>query len=126
MRVIAVVVAAALASGCVTIFKGTSQTVTITTDPPGADVTVGPHRVKTPARVKLAKRYRYTVLIRKAGYQPTHTVIAAVGLEPLYWLNYLNVALFGIGFSIDYADCAAARLPAVVNVRLEPLPGAQP
>lgn len=62
---------AILLSGCASIIKGTSQTVTFTSVPDGAEVLVdGMSRGVTPLTLKLKKNEYESVMIKKSGYRP--------------------------------------------------------
>ena len=58
-----------LVTGCSTIFKGTTQVVTITSDPSNADVLVdGNNMGKTPLSVSLKKNAYTSMTVKKSGY----------------------------------------------------------
>jgi hypothetical protein len=121
VTVVVAILAIALAvapAGCVTILKGRSQVVAITSEPSGASVTVGEHRVTTPAQVRLSRRWKYLALVRKDGYRPTRAVIAEAGREGVFWLNYFTCALFCFGFGVDAG--LSYRLTPTIHVVLEP------
>lgn len=55
--------------GCASVLKGTSQTVTFTSTPDGAEVLVdGLSRGVTPLSISLKKNQYSTVMVKKAGY----------------------------------------------------------
>lgn len=68
-------------TGCATLFKGTSNNVDFSSQPPGADVYVnGTLRGKTPVELKLVSKETYTIEFRKEGYHPvTRTITNKVG-----------------------------------------------
>jgi hypothetical protein len=58
---VAVALLALGASGCGALFWGTTQTVTVDTDPPGGVIVLDGKRHKAPARLKLKKNKDYVV-----------------------------------------------------------------
>lgn len=58
-------------TGCATLFKGTSENVSMDSSPVQADVYVnGQLMGKTPLQLKLATKKEYVVEFRAEGYQP--------------------------------------------------------
>lgn len=59
-------------SGCATVTRGTTEVLTIESEPPGADVQVQPnnHNCKTPCALSLKRKGTYSVYISKEGYEP--------------------------------------------------------
>lgn len=58
-------------SGCATLFKGTTENVSMESSPVQADVFVnGQLMGKTPLQLKLATKKEYVVEFRAEGYQP--------------------------------------------------------
>jgi hypothetical protein len=95
--------AALCVSGCCTMYYGTTDEVSIVTDPPGAQVTIGPHRVTTPAKIDLDKSFSYVAQIRMEGYQPENIPIISLRKDTsggffsnLAW----SIFLIGIPFFI--------------------------
>jgi hypothetical protein len=108
------------ANGCATIIHGTTQDISVTTDPADADLLVdGNLRYKSPATIAMKRKDDHTVEISRAGYKSEKidikgTISAAV----------LGDFLAGgaIGYGIDAATGAQRRLePEKVEVRLQPL-----
>jgi len=57
-------------SGCAAMFKGGSESITISSTPPSADVRVnGSYRGPTPTEVSLGRYNHETVVVSKEGYQ---------------------------------------------------------
>ena len=82
--VLAVVVCLALLwSGCATIVSGGRQSVSFTSDPPGATVNAGGIMSSTPGALNLKTNKSYIVQFSKEGYQPASVVI---GKEFNYWV----------------------------------------
>lgn len=106
------------ASSCATIFTGTTQTVQINTEPPGARVQVdGLDYGKTPTQVRLRKGMRgQTVTIKYPGYEKKI-------FEPLTNFNPVSVInLFNpLFWAIDFATGAMFRYdPVYYDLDLEP------
>ena len=108
-------------AGCATILRGTNQAVTVTSDPPGADVTDQPSgdTFTTPATVKLSRAQYHTLHARKSGYKPQQLPMrreASVG----YWFADGLGTLF-IGTAIDFGTGAIFNIkPRTVHLVLEP------
>ena len=77
-------------AGCASIFKGTSQVVTFTSEPSGAEVLVdGNSMGKTPLTISLKKNQYSTVLVKKAGFEtvsrPLGKKYDAIALINVFW-----------------------------------------
>ncbi len=72
-------------SGCATLFGSSSEDVSMTSNPPSADVYVnGNYMGKTPLTLSLAKDKDYTVQFRKEGYEiRTEIINSSLGVK---WL----------------------------------------
>ncbi len=113
-----------LASGCATIIKGTSQTVTVDTNPAGATCTltrdaktvavVNP----TPGSVPVGKGLGDIAIDCKlAGYQDAAEALAAE-FQPV---TLGNILLGGpIGIAIDAVSGAMAQYPEAVTITMLP------
>jgi hypothetical protein len=142
--------AAAASSGCATLVHGTRQTVTVTSEPSGAQVTVlsdrpgGSRTVRsnpgvTPIQLQLTRREPNIVLrLEKDGCSPVEVRLkrtisgwiapnllsanpmAGQGLDSAS--DYPLVAAQGLAvtFGIDFLSGAAFKLPKTVQVTLEP------
>ena len=121
-----VLVASAL-MGCATLIHGVRQTVTITTEPPGATITILPDNLEvvSPARVHLHRRRTHTALIVLDGYSPTFALIDRLVSGALYWnvpLVVLGVIPAFIAVGVDAESGGAFRLmPEELVVKLRPL-----
>ncbi|MFC1654865.1 hypothetical protein ACFL2F_03575 [Myxococcota bacterium] len=95
-------------SGCCTMYYGTTDEVSIVTDPPGAQVTIGPHRVTTPAKIDLDRSFSYVAQIRMEGYQPEDIPIVSIKSTTSGGF-FSNVAwsIFLIGIPFFFIDSAA-------------------
>lgn len=121
---------ALLASGCASILSGTSQTVTINTNPPGARCElVREGRIigtveKTPGAVTLKKtKHDIDISCKKAGYIETKE-FAKSGTEGATFGNLILSG--GIGWAIDSAAGADNKYPEVLTVTMVPTTGGAP
>lgn len=63
-------------SGCATLFKGTTEPVSYSSSPAGADVYVnGQLMGKTPFQIDMESNKSYTIQFRKTGYQDRTVVL---------------------------------------------------
>jgi len=95
-------------SGCCTMYYGTSDEISIVTDPPGAQVTIGPHKVTTPAKIDLDRSFSYIAQIRMEGYEPEDIPIFSIKNNTSGGF-FSNVAwsIFLIGIPFFFIDSAA-------------------
>ncbi len=112
-----------LASGCATIISGTTQEVTVSSDPPGAtcDITrqgANLSSVTTPSSTLIQKtKYDLQVSCAKVGFVTT-AVTDKSGVEP--WV-FGNLLLGGIiGLVIDLSTGAQNKYDSPVLVQLPP------
>jgi hypothetical protein len=71
--------------GCCSIFTRDPQTITITSNPEGAEIKMGPYTGITPLQVTLPRGKDYVI---KGIYgQQTKTVNLTKTIENIYWLN---------------------------------------
>lgn len=96
-KIMALILAATLFfnCGCCSIFTSGPQTVSIDSQPQGADVKIGPYKGKTPYTVNLSRGKDY-VIVAKYG-DKTETLTLEKSIEPVYWVNIL----FWPGLLID-------------------------
>jgi hypothetical protein len=105
-----------LQQGCATIFHGKSQTINVTSNPPGGLVAVGGNTFVTPAQVTLRRDSDYTVVATKPGYEGTGTIEHSVD-----WYTFLGNIVFGglIGWAIDFSSGSAYELsPETVTIQM--------
>jgi hypothetical protein len=103
-------------SGCASLFQGTHQSLPITSDPPGATVSVGGETYVTPADASLARDRDYQVVANKPGYQQATSSIHS----SISGLAFLDL-IFIIPWAVDLADGAAYKLePTSVSMVLQP------
>lgn len=108
--------------GCASIISGTSQSVTVTTEPPGASCQIlqGGRTVgtvgSTPGGFLTPKtRHNLRLLCSKNGYEDSARSISS-GVEPWILGNVLFAGL--IGFGVDWATGAWNRYDEAVNIAL--------
>jgi hypothetical protein len=108
-------------NGCATIIHGTTQDISVTTDPADADLLVdGREHYKSPANITMKRKDDHTVEISREGYK-SETVAIKGTMSLAVAGNFL--AGGAIGYGIDAATGAQRRLePEKVAVRLQPLP----
>jgi hypothetical protein len=114
-RLLLVLLASTSIVGCATLFKGTSQSISVSSVPSGADVFVdNEFKGKTPVSIKLKKNKYNTIEIRKAGYE---TAIQAldkkydfVALANVFWDLSTTDLISGAAFEYD---------PSNYNFKLE-------
>ena len=99
-RLMVLTLALTLASGCATITSGPDETITVTSEPIGANVTVdcGSDRSEliTPARFVIPRRSTdCTVTLQKPGFEK-ETAVIEQGVNRWTWAN-LPIALIGVG-----------------------------
>lgn len=113
-----------LTSGCATITRGTTDTLVVESDPPGATVTLSNGmRGQTPSSFKISRKTALVVDIEKAGYEPlkvnVQPQISGAGGAGMAG----NVLVGGlIGAAVDAGTGAMNDLkPNPIQVRLVPL-----
>jgi hypothetical protein len=115
-----------LLPGCATLFEGTSQSVSISTDPAGADCTVDRHGSRigqvnpTPGSIHIDKsKDDLSVLCKHPGYLP-----ATVAESPKFQgTTFGNIIAGGVvGVIVDAASGANFAYPTEVKINLAPEP----
>jgi hypothetical protein len=119
-----VVVAPILFTGCATLTKGSSQTITVTTDPAGATCTISREGKTvavinpTPGSIPVEKSSKdLSVVCDKAGYQPSAGAMAST----FQAMTFGNI-LFGglIGVAVDAGSGAMNEYPTLITLTLVP------
>jgi len=121
---LAVVALVLLGSGCATVTKGSSQALTIHTDPDGATCDVSRELktvaslAATPGQVTVDKAFgAIDVACRKTGHQPTEL---RVDSQVQGW-TFGNILIGGlIGFAVDAASGAMREYPQFITLTLVP------
>jgi hypothetical protein len=94
-----------LASGCASIFHGTTQKIQVVTDPPGATAIAGTERVTTPGTLHVPRKAKSAeIRIEKEGYVP-QTVRLARRISGLVWTN-LGWGVAGVFLDFAYAKAS--------------------
>jgi hypothetical protein len=117
-------VALSLTAGCATVTKGSSQPITLHTDPDGAtcDIVREAKTVAsvgaTPGQATVDKAWgAIDVKCRKSGYQSTEVKVDS---EVQGW-TFGNILLGGlIGFAVDAASGAMRQYPQFITLTLVP------
>lgn len=125
--VLATGIAAIFFTGCATIFKGTSQTVSVLSNVKGAEIIVDGKRVgTTPYSGPIPRGSSTTMTIRKDGYE-TKTIALNTEVEPVFWGNGLLFLVYFLGSftsSTDYATGSMYKYsPATISVDLDKASG---
>jgi hypothetical protein len=152
VRIAVLCVSAAWTCGCATIIHGTRQTVTVTSDPSGAAVTVlSGTAVKetagiTPVKLRLPRRDAQLKLrLEKSGCEPTEVrltrsvsgwtfgnliaanPLAQQGMDSASAGNYVGqLGLTSAMITTDFLTGGAYKLPKVVDVRFCGSPARRP
>jgi len=117
-------VIAFLGSGCATLTKGSSQTITVSTDPSGANCALSRDGKMvavinpTPGSIPVEKSSgTISVLCKRAGYQDSAGVLAS----EFQAMTFGNI-LFGglIGLAVDAASGAMNQYPEMVTITMVP------
>ena len=97
-----------LTTGCATIFHGSSQTISLSTDPPDALVRAGGNTYKSPAQAILRRDADYIITAEKDGFETSQGTIT----HSVHWPTFLGNIIFGglIGWAIDFSSGAAYKL----------------
>jgi hypothetical protein len=91
-------------AGCATIVRGTSHGIGISSQPPGAKVTINNQEYgRTPVSAKLRRKDNHHVVIQLEGYEPYEIVLTR---QTSAWLA--GNLVFGLGFPIGIAIDAIA------------------
>lgn len=114
-----------LASGCATLTKGTSQAITVNTDPTGATCTLSRDAKTvaivnpTPGSVPVDKAYGNIVVdCKRPGYQDAAGKLAAE-FQPMTFGNILFGGI--IGLAVDAVSGALGQYPEAVTITMIPL-----
>ena len=112
-----------IASGCASIIGGTDQTISISTNPPGALCTLfregfAVGQVTTPGGLVVERtKHDLKVECTKQGFQTASGVLAS-GIEGAAWGNIILGG--GIGWAVDSAAGADNEYPEHITITLIP------
>jgi len=116
---------AAATGGCATMFTGSVQQLTVSSQPPGARVFVdGAYTGVTPMTLMLKTERDHAIALQREGYQPTISPVSRE-FNPVAALNLFSV----VCWVVDIATGALWRFPPnAIYVALQPLgmPGSYP
>jgi hypothetical protein len=112
--------------GCATITRGTTESFTVNSTPPGAQVrtSTGFSCQSTPCTFKMQRKEGFLVTVTKDGYRPSETKIKS-GVASGGGAGFLGNALVGgaVGAVVDISSGAMNDLkPNPVSAMLEPMP----
>lgn len=109
-----------LLSGCATMINTPSQSVSVSTSPPGAVVRAlgeDGEELKTPAVLRLSRKGDHVLVIRKEGYREERVALRHATSR----VAGLNAFFLGLTYPVDVATGAQFRLvPAEIHVDLLP------
>ena len=116
-KTIAAICGAALLASCATIVSGTHKSVSVSSTPPGATVTIdGAAAGKTPLKTELGTDRSHTVVLTLTGYKPYE-----VTLNRTFNGWVMGNLLIGgvVGIIVDFSTGAAYTLsPGEINAAL--------
>ena len=122
IKILSFILLAFMVVSCSSIINGTSDKVSVTTDP-NANVIIKStdglefYNGSAPVEVKLPKKKEYTVSIKLDGYKEEQVVITK-SLEGWYWGNICCGGL--VGLVIDAVDGAMWKLePNKINITMK-------
>jgi hypothetical protein len=135
LRAIAILACFAVASGCASIFDGTTQRISVNTNPTGARCTFWRNGgligdvAATPGSLVVDKsRQELVIVCDKPGYTPS-TYVNRSGLAGMAWANILTA---GLTWAVDTTRGADNKYESDVNLSLSPgatvapMPAAEP
>lgn len=104
-------------TGCASMFTGTKQHIPISSNPPGASVTInGEPKGRTPISVDLTRTQYHSINLELDGYEP-YCIQSTKGLNWVIFWNFFSP--FYVGFIVDFADGAYAQIePKEVSATL--------
>ncbi|HEY2710098.1 MAG TPA: PEGA domain-containing protein [Caulobacteraceae bacterium] len=127
VRAIAGVSLVAMTSACATVTRGTHESWSVTSEPPGAVTTSnGFSCPQTPCTFKMEHKAEFDVTVSRDGYKPYHGHVVHV-VSSGGGLGMAGNVLVGgvVGVVVDVASGAMMELkPNPLVVRLEPEAGA--
>lgn len=117
VHIILISIAILSLSSCATVFTGTSQKLSVTSDPPGADVVInGINKGQTPVTIDVKKELTgQPIELKKTGYRVSQ-------FTPTTMFNTTSILniLFPIGFVVDALTGALMKYnPTSYDLKLE-------
>ncbi|MBX3123182.1 MAG: PEGA domain-containing protein [Nitrospira sp.] len=102
------------------LFGGTSQSLTVNSDPPGANVLInGTSAGTTPLQYQVPRRGDLTVEVQKPGYTP-QTRVTGRKLSSVGIVDVIGGALFLLPLLGLIAPGAWEQDPGIIGITLEP------
>tara|TARA_R110001599_G_C12245066_1_gene659088 strand:- start:782 stop:1504 length:723 start_codon:yes stop_codon:yes gene_type:complete len=124
MRTILISLALCVAcSGCATVVGGSEQSVTITSDPPGASLVITPGNIiaTTPTKVELDRSYDYVVTFDTPGYEKLSVRLNRSISDSAHVNSYFPFVGF-VGLATDaLTDAEFTLVPDPLRVSLTPV-----
>jgi hypothetical protein len=132
MRIAGIVALCAVAGGCASVTRGTTENLTIVSTPSGAEATISgldnPTACVTPCTVVVKRNADISVSVAKEGYEP-QVVQLTKEVPPAGAAGFAGNVLAGglVGMGVDAVTGAATdHKPNPVEVTLEPVRPARP
>ena len=124
MKITSLVVAVGIltASGCATVVNGRTEPLGLSSNPSGAEVTIGNGvmKVVTPTNVELKRDENHSFIFHKDGYQDASATVTS-GTSGWVWGNLLAGGI--IGGVVDFATGAAYKFSDdTLSVNMTALP----
>ncbi len=86
-------------TGCATVLTQDTQNITVTSDPPGADVQIGPYKCVTPCVLQIPKGKNYAIDVKygeqKQSVPLTKGVAGTTLINILFWPGFIVDAITG-------------------------------
>ena len=126
MRVLGVLAACAMLGGCASVSRGTTETISVESTPPGAEAIISgldnPMTCMTPCAVVAKRNADISVTVQKSGYEP-QVVQLIKEIPPAGAAGFAGNVLLGglVGMGVDAVTGAATdHKPNPVIVTLQP------
>jgi hypothetical protein len=132
MRILGVLAACAMLGGCASVARGTTETISVESTPPGAEAIISgldnPMTCTTPCAVVAKRNADISVTVQKSGYEP-QVVQLTKEIPPAGAAGFAGNVLLGglVGMGVDAVTGAATdHKPNPVIVTLQPRALASP
>jgi hypothetical protein len=126
MRILGVLAACAMLGGCASVARGTTETISVESTPPGAEAIISgldnPMTCMTPCAVVAKRNADISVTVQKSGYEP-QVVQLTKEIPPAGAAGFAGNVLVGglVGMGVDAVTGAATdHKPNPVIVTLQP------
>jgi len=126
MRILGVLAACAMLGGCASVARGTTETISVESTPPGAEAIISgldnPMTCMTPCAVVAKRNADISVTVQKSGYEP-QVVQLTKEIPPAGAAGFAGNVLLGglVGMGVDAVTGAATdHKPNPVIVTLQP------